>query len=158
MEIKFRPVKNDESSLLLSFIKEKAEFDKTMLGFTGEIKTSEEKIIETIFCNRPYAFSIFATLNDVVVGFAIYYFKYSSFEGKSILWLEDLLIKESFRGKKIGENFMKELYRIASSHNCSHLAWTASKYNIHGIRFYERLGAKVYSKMNNSLFLKWELK
>ena len=158
MEIRFRTVNKDESSLLLSFIKEKAEFDKTMQGFSGEIKSSEEKIVRTIFCDRPYAFASFATVNDEEIGFAIYYFRYSSFEGKPILWLEDLLIQKSFRGNKIGENFMKELYQIAKSHNCSHMAWTASKYNIDGIRFYEKLGAKIYSKMNNSLFLKWELK
>jgi len=158
LEIKFRNVTKDKSALLLAFIKEKAEFDKTMQGFSGEIKSSEEKIVRTFFCDRPYAFATFATVYDQEIGFAIYYFRYSSFEGKPILWLEDLLIQKAFRGNKIGEIFMKELYQIANSHNCSHMAWTASKYNIHGIRFYERLGAKIYSTMNNSIFLKWELK
>jgi len=114
------------------------------------VKSNRQKkrLKELFFCDHPYAFATFATVNDEEIGFAIYYFRYSSFEGKPILWLEDLLIQKSFRGNKIGENFMNKLYQIANSHNCSHMAWTASKYNIHGIRFYERLGAKIYSTMN----------
>jgi len=157
LEVKFRNANIADTSSLLDFVKEKAEFDKTMQGFSGQIKTTEERIVQTFFCDKPYAFASFATINEESVGFAVYYFRYSSFEGRPILWLEDLLIRESYRGNKIGENFMRQLYQIANSHSCSHMAWTASKYNIRGIQFYERLGAEIYSKMKNSLFLKWKV-
>ncbi|VAX35288.1 hypothetical protein MNBD_UNCLBAC01-2144 [hydrothermal vent metagenome] len=143
-----RSTTRDDVKTILRFIKQKAEFDISMKGFSGAIETSEQSLLETLFSEMPYAHAVLAESAGTVNGFALYYFRYSSFKGRPHLWLEDLLVTPESRSNGIGQKLMKYLAVQAINQNCSHMAWTVSINNTKGIQFYERLGAKVQEKNN----------
>lgn len=149
--------KRNEISELLDFIELKSQFDKKMQGFDGKITTNESKINKTLFSDNPYAFARFIEIKHTKIGFGIFYYRYSSFKGQPSIWLEDLLIKENYRGKKAGAYFMTYLIEVAKSKNCSHIGWTASINNKRGIKFYEKLGANQTGQIGNSIFFRLEV-
>ena len=153
MEI--RPATSDDISLILSFIKKKSEFDRNIGAFTGELKVSETKISKTLFGDIPFAYVLFAEKSGKEIGFALYYFRYSSFTGQPILWLDDLYIDQSMRSQGGGTALMKYLVTIAKKNDCSHIAWTADIRNTQGIKFYHRLGAKIIKQEKNRCFFQW---
>ncbi|RKD87781.1 GNAT family N-acetyltransferase [Mangrovibacterium diazotrophicum] len=157
MKLEITDCKKEDSFDLLEFIRIKAEFDRHMRGFEGEISTTIQRIEETLFSDSPNAFAKFALADGVKAGFAVYYFRYSSFKGQTSVWLEDLLVLEQYRGNKLGEALMDELKREAQTKNCTHLAWTASKHNAAGIRFYEKIGARQVGTMTNTVYFKMDL-
>ena len=87
-----------EVTLVLSFIKRKAAFDRTIGSFSGTLQTSEEKIHKTILGPKP----LIAEIAGEPVGFALYYFRYSSFAGQPSIWLDDLYVDEERRSRGAG--------------------------------------------------------
>ena len=150
-----RPATSNDVSLILLFIQKKSEFDRNIGAFTDELKVSETKISQTLFGNLPFAYVLFVEKLNKEIGFALYYFRYSSFVGQPILWLDDLYIDESMRNRGAGTVLMNYLATIAQSHNCSHLAWNADARNTLGIKFYGRLEAKIIKQENNRCFFQW---
>lgn len=132
-----------DAATILAFLHRKAAFDRAMGGSDGNLTNSEVAIRQTLFNPTPYAWSLLAEHADVVVGFALYYFRYSSFRGQPSLWLDDLYVLEAMRSHGAGATLMAELTAVAKHHNCSHLGWTAAVRNTRGIAFYERLGAHI---------------
>lgn len=132
-----------DAPTLLAFLHRKAAFDRETGGSDGALATSEDAIRATLFGATPYAWSLIAEQSDVVVGFALYYFRYSSFRGQPSLWLDDLYVLEAARSRGTGAALMAELVSVAKRHGCSHLGWTAAVRNSRGIAFYERLGARI---------------
>ena len=145
----------DDVSSIFSFIKRKSEFDRKIGAFTGELKVSETKILKTLFSNLPVAYSLFVEHSGKEIGFALYYFRYSSFAGQPILWLDDLYVDESMRSRGAGTALMNYLATIAKNQNCTHLAWNADARNTRGIEFYHRLGAKIIKQEANRCFFNW---
>ena len=126
---------------ILELIRLKAEFDRSMGGFSGEVTNSKENLEKTLFGERPYAGAILAREYGHPVGIAFYHFRYSSFSGAPCIWLDDLYIMESYRSRGIGRKLMVALREEAEKHDCSHIGWTASPNNKRGQNFYERIGA-----------------
>ena len=154
--VKVRRATPNDVALILSFIHKKSAFDSNVGAFSGIIQTSEEKIAKTMFGAVPFAHVLFAEIANLTVGFALYYFRYSSFAGQPILWLDDLYVNEEMRSKRIGLGLMEYLTQIYRDNNCSHLAWTADARNIRGLHFYHRLGAEIIKKHDNQCFLNWK--
>jgi GNAT superfamily N-acetyltransferase len=75
------------------------------------------------------------------VGFALYFYNYSTFSGKPGLYLEDIFIKEAFRKKGIGSKMFQELARIAHAKDCCKIQWWCLNWNQPSIDFYLKLGA-----------------
>lgn len=150
--ITIRAARDDEVPIILEFIRKKAAFDTSMKAFNGTLQTSERAIQETLFSPTPFAHVLFAEFDGVVVAFALYYFRYSSFKGRPHLWLDDLFVDSHARSHGIGALLMRHLAQIAVSHQCTHMAWTASENNLRGIQFYERLGAQSPEQRGSSLF------
>ncbi|HEY5950161.1 MAG TPA: GNAT family N-acetyltransferase [Kofleriaceae bacterium] len=140
--------------LILAFIRKKAAFDATMGNFNGVLETSEQAIEHTMFAAQPFAHVRFASSGEQVGGFALYYFRYSSFRGRASLWLDDLYVNEAMRGRRLGAALMQQLAREALAHGCTEMAWTASAKNEAGIRFYVRLGATEYDRRGNLVFFR----
>lgn len=153
--MKVRQANIDDVPLIFSFISKKSKFDREIGAFSGKIKVSETKIRNTIFRTTPFAYVLFACVLNQEIGFALYGFRYSSFAGQPSIWLDDLYIDENMRNKGAGKALMNHLMEIAQENNCTHIAWTADKRNIHGLSFYERLGAKIIKKENNRYFFEW---
>lgn len=85
-----RKASKQDSSKLLELIEKKAEFDRSMKGFEGEISTTTEKIERTLFGDYPFAHALLLELNEDVLGFALFHYRYSSFSGEPSIWLDDL--------------------------------------------------------------------
>ena len=136
-----RAAVESDAATILALLQRKAEFDRSMRAFDGQLTTSEDAIRATMFGSAPFARARLAELDGAVVGLAVYYFPYSSFRGRPSLWLDDLFVLDEARGRGVGTTVMRDLARIARQHGCSEMTWTAAVDNTRGIAFYERLGA-----------------
>lgn len=145
-EIATRHAEQDDVPLILSFIQKKAEFDQSMGAFMGRLQTTEAKLSATLFNDTPFAKVLFAEVSQQVVGFALYYFRYSSFAAQPSLWLDDLYVDTPRRCKGIGTILMAHLAYISQGNHCTHISWTVSANNVRGIEFYKKLGAEVVEK------------
>ena len=155
--IQVRSAQSEEATLIYRFIKKKAEFDCSLGGYSGTIQTTVAKIQQTLFSNCPFAYVLLTETEGTAIGFALYYFRYSSFAGQPSLWLDDLFIDTDMRNNGAGTLLMNKLLEIAKDNNCSHLAWTADARNIKGLKFYKRLGAEIIEQRENRCFLNWKV-
>ncbi|MBD2446174.1 GNAT family N-acetyltransferase [Nostoc sp. FACHB-152] len=153
--MKIRTATPDDVSLIFSFIQKKAEFDRNIGAFTGELQVSEGKIHKTLFGAIPFAYVLFAETSLCEVGFALYGFRYSSFAGQPSIWLDDLYVDAEMRSQGAGIALMMRLAQIAAENDCTHLAWNADARNIRGLNFYHRLGAEITQQEGNRCFLRW---
>ena len=156
-DIKIRSARPDDISLIYAFIQKKSEFDRFLGAYSGTTQTSEEKIRQTIFNPHPFAHVLFAEKTQAVMGFALYYFRYSSFVGQPSIWLDDLYLDETMRSQGAGALLMAHLQQIAQENNCTHIAWIADARNTRGLEFYYRLGAKIIQQQANRCFFQWNL-
>ena len=155
--IKIRFAEFKDANLIYQFIRDKAEFDRDMGAYSGEIQTTVAKIQQTLFSNCPFAYVLLAEAKGTAIGFALYYFKYSSFAGQPSIWLDDLFINSDMRSHGAGTLLMNRLLEIAKKTHCSHLAWTADARNKRGLKFYHRLGAEIIEQKENRCFLNWKV-
>jgi GNAT superfamily N-acetyltransferase len=154
-QVTVRPATPNEVKLVLSFIRKKAAFDRNIGSFSGTLHTSEEKIHKTIFDPKPVAYFLVAEMAGQPVGFALYYFRYSSFAGQPSIWLDDLYVGEDMRSRGAGAALMRVLAQIARDTSCTHIAWTADARNTRGLKFYRRLEATITEQKGNVCFLMW---
>ncbi|CZF81487.1 Acetyltransferase (GNAT) family protein [Grimontia celer] len=148
----------EDSSKLLALISLKAEFDRSMKGFNGEISTSVEKIERTLFGKQRYAHALLLESSDgEVIGFALFHYRYSSFSGEPLIWLDDLLVVDERRSRGYGHVLMKSLYDLARESLASHIAWTASPYNKKAHNFYNRIGACIERMDGERPFFRWDV-
>lgn len=132
-----RAVAGDEG-LILGFIRELAAYEK----LSHEVVASDEDLNRTLFCDAPKAFALIAEDDGEPVGFALYFFNYSTFLGKHGLYLEDLYVRESARGRGAGKALLAALARIALDHDCGRMEWSVLDWNAPSIAFYKSLGAE----------------
>src|SRR5689334_12196467 len=90
----------EDAVTVLAFVQAKAQFDRELGAFSGSIANTEELIRRHVFGPRPIAFVLFAVEFAEPVGFALYYFRYSSFRGRPSMWLDDLFIHPAARRKR----------------------------------------------------------
>ena len=91
------------------------------------------RYFETLICRR----------GGRPIGFALYFFTYSTFLGRPTLYLEDLFVLPEERGRGAGRALLGELARIAKRRGCGRMEWAVLDWNTPSIRFYEKLGAKL---------------
>jgi GNAT superfamily N-acetyltransferase len=134
-----RPARPGEAALVLRFIRELAEYEK----LTGECVATEAMIDAAVFGPQPRAFCDFAEWNGEVVGFAVWYLTFSTFSGKSGLYLEDLFVRPEHRGKGIGKALMIHLAKKCVENGWGHFQWAVLDWNTPSIDFYKSLGAEM---------------
>jgi len=86
------------------------------------------------------------------IGYALYYYKYSSYRGGLILYMEDLYVKPEFRGSGVGEEILTKIINIATERNCLKLQWMAFTWNQLAIDFYHKFGAKIVTEDKYHIF------
>lgn len=133
-----RPARPGEAPLVLSFIKELAEFEK----LSHEVQATAAMLEARLFGPRPFAEVIFAELDGAPVGFALFFHNFSTFLAKPGLYLEDLFVRPSARGKGIGKALLTHLAQVAVERDCGRMEWWVLDWNADAMRFYEGLGAK----------------
>ena len=137
MGLNFRYANSDDTALILSFIKELAEYEQML----DEVVATEELLNEWLF-EKKKAEVIFALVDGKEIGFALFFHNFSTFLGRSGIYLEDLYIKPEYRGKGYGKALFKQLAKIAVERKCGRLEWWCLDWNKPSINFYLSLGAK----------------
>ncbi|MDD4125671.1 MAG: GNAT family N-acetyltransferase [Eubacteriales bacterium] len=137
MDITFRYAKETDAALILQFIKALAEYEKK----SDEVIATEDILKEWIF-EKKKAEVIFASVNGIDVGYALFFHNFSTFLGRAGIYLEDLFVKPEFRGRGYGKAILKKLARIAVERECGRLEWLCLDWNKPSIDFYLSLGAE----------------
>jgi GNAT superfamily N-acetyltransferase len=116
-----------------------ADYEK----LSHEAKATPADIRRDGFGRRRYFETLICFRGREPIGFALYFFTYSTFVGRPSIWLEDLFVVPEARGIGAGKALLTELARIAVRRGCGRLEWTVLDWNTPSIRFYESLGAKL---------------
>jgi GNAT superfamily N-acetyltransferase len=124
--------------LLLSFIRKLAEYEKLLPHVTA----TEEVLRDSLFGNRRVAEAVFANVDDVPAGFALFFHNFSTFIGRPGIYLEDLFVDPEHRGLGIGKALLGYVEGVARERGCGRLEWAVLKWNQSAIDFYEKLGAR----------------
>lgn len=133
-----KPATINDIPLILSFIKQLAEYEKLL----HEVVATESLLKETLFGDRAHAEVIIGYLNGLPVSFALYFHNFSTFLGRPGIYLEDLFVKPEARGNGIGQKMLAYLAHLAKTRRCGRLEWWVLDWNETAIGFYKRLGAK----------------
>ena len=137
MSCTFRFAEREDTALILAFIKALAEYEKML----DEVVADEATLEEWLF-DKKKAEVIFAMEDQTEVGFALFFHNFSTFLGRSGVYLEDLFVKPEYRGKGYGRAILQELARIAVERKCGRLEWWCLDWNKPSIDFYLSLGAE----------------
>ena len=145
-EITIRDAIPEDISSIFALIQNKAEFDRQMGSFSGILKATPQKLSQTLFCDVPFAKVVIVENLKQPIGFALYYFRYSSFAAQPSLWLDDLYLESGVRHRGMGSALMVKLAKIAKQYHCTHLAWNAIQTNQPAVKFYLKVGAEIIQK------------
>ena len=135
-EVTYRRAEKNDVPLVLDFIKSIAEYEK----MSDQVVATEELIREQVF-EKQRAEVIFVLEDGNEVGFALYFYNFSTFVGRSGLYLEDVFVKPEYRGRGYGKGLIMQLARIAKEKGCGRMEWTCLDWNQPSIDFYLSLGA-----------------
>ena len=127
----------DQIPLVLKLIKELAVYEKLL----DKVVTTEEDLKETLFGKNKAAEVVIGYYRDKTVGYALYFYNYSSFVGRPGLYIEDIYVRQEHRGKGFGKALLVYLARIARERRCGRMEWAVLDWNEPSIEFYKRLGA-----------------
>ncbi|WP_163836033.1 GNAT family N-acetyltransferase [Spartinivicinus ruber] len=141
-ELVIRQATGQDAGLILEFIKELARYEKA----EDEVIASEADIIESLFANSSRAKAVICENDGEPIGYAVYFFNYSTWLGKNGLYLEDLYITPKKRGTGAGKALLRYLAQQAVSNNCGRFEWSVLDWNESAIKFYESIGAKAQSE------------
>ncbi|MBD2516642.1 GNAT family N-acetyltransferase [Nostoc sp. FACHB-973] len=128
---------------IMELIYLKAEFD----GCPESVEATPQKLEVDLFGEKPLAFVLLAEVDGDAIGLATYHFIYSTFLAKPGIWLDDLYVKAEHRNHKIGEALILRLRQIGQEKGCGRIDWTVAVSNERGIKFYQRIGAKIIKKV-----------
>jgi len=128
----------DDVGLILDFIRQLAAYEKK----SDEVVTDEDQLRESLFGERRVAEVVIASYEGEPAGFALFFHNFSTFLGRPGIYVEDLFVIPSLRGRGIGKILLSFLARLAVERGCGRLEWWVLDWNEPAIRFYERLGAQ----------------
>ncbi|KDN56733.1 GNAT family N-acetyltransferase [Flavobacterium seoulense] len=128
----------EDMTAVLNLIQELADFEKE----PDAVKVTVEDLIRDGFGTEPLFYVFVAEVNSEIVGIAFYYYRYSTWKGK-IIHLEDLVVKNSMRGKGVGYALYSEIIKQAKRDEVKRIDWNVLDWNTTAIDFYEKTGAKV---------------
>ncbi len=134
MEI--RKAQQEDVPKILAFIRGIAKYEK----IENQVEANERLLHEWLF-EKNVAETIFAVENGQEVGFALYFYNFSTFVGKAGLYLEDLYVYPEHRGKGYGKALFIKLVETAVERGCGRMEWVCLNWNEPSIRFYRSMGA-----------------
>ena len=122
---------------ILELVKALAEFEKA----PEEVTASVQDYLENGFVENPIFFTFLVHVDGQLAGFALWYYRFSTWKGKR-LYLEDLFVKDEYRGKGIGKKLIEACIEEAKSANCTGMMWQVLDWNTPAIEFYKRYHAQ----------------
>lgn len=138
MAIDIRKATAEDAALILKFITDLAIYEKAK----HEVIATEADIKNSLFSDATTAHALICNIDNKPVGYAVYFFNYSTWLGKNGLYLEDLYIAPEHRGSGAGKEVLKYLAKIAVTNNCGRFEWSVLDWNEPAIKFYQSIGAK----------------
>lgn len=137
-DLHIRPATPEDTEQILRFIRDLAIYEKA----EHEVLATPEHIHRTLFCSQPRVHGLMCLDGDEPLGFAVYFFNYSTWQGRHGLYLEDLYVTPQARGLGAGKALLRHLARIAVDNDCGRFEWSVLDWNAPSITFYESLGAE----------------
>ena len=137
VNLNIRKASSEDVPLILKFIKELSVYEK----MTKEVVTTEDILRETLFGDKSYAQVLIAEIEGKPVGYALYFYNFSTFVGRHGLYIEDVFVSEEYRGQGIGTALFKKCAYIAKENKCIRMEWLVLKWNP-AREFYDHMGAK----------------
>jgi GNAT superfamily N-acetyltransferase len=136
--LRIRAGERSDVPLIADLIRGLARYER----LEDEVTMTEEKLMDSLFGERPYAETLIAEEDGKPVGFALFFHNYSTFLAQPGIYLEDLFVLPEHRGGGTGRALLERLAQIAVERGCGRLEWAVLNWNKDAIRFYERLGAR----------------
>src|SRR5229473_5750402 len=137
MPLTIRRARPGEAGLVLSLVRDLAEYEKLL----HEVDATEADIDLALFGDQPRLFCEIAEWNGEPAGFAVWFVNFSTFSGRSGIYLEDLFVRTEQRGNGIGKALLAHLARECVANGWSRLQWSVLGWNTSSIEFYKSLGA-----------------
>ncbi len=140
--ISIRQATPADTAQIRQFILELAIYEKA----EHEMEASEADLHKTLFEEGATAHCVICEYDRKPIGFAVYFYNYSTWQGKNGLYLEDLYVSPTSRGLGAGKALLQYLAKTAVDNNCGRFEWSVLDWNTPAIDFYESLGAKPKSE------------
>lgn len=137
-DIRIEPVREQDMALVLRLIKGLADYEK----LSGEVVATEALLREALFGPKPGVEAALAHVGSEAVGFAVWFYNFSTFVGRRGLYLEDIFVLPDWRGRGVGHALMGHLARLAVTRGCGRMEWAVLDWNEPALRFYRNLGAQ----------------
>ena len=138
MNIKLRTASKEDLPEVISLIKELAEYERA----AHEVKITLEELIQDGFGEHPLYWIILAEIDGKIVGMSFYYIRYSTWTGRN-LYLEDIVVKEQYRGHGVGKLLFEETIKIAKEMKVRQMMWQVLDWNEPAINFYKKYNAEL---------------
>lgn len=135
--LRIRAAKESDVPMILDFIRQLAGYER----LSHAVAATEQALRETLFGARPYAEVLVAHWDEEPAGFALFFHNYSTFLAKPGIYLEDLFVNPSARGRGIGKALLTRLAELAIERHCGRVEWSVLDWNAPSIEFYRRMGA-----------------
>jgi len=132
-----RKATREDIPLILEFIKELAEYEKML-----DQVVATEALLEYWLFEKQVAETLFVMEGKKEVGFALYFYNFSTFLGRAGIHIEDVFVKPEYRGRGYGKGLFKEIARMAKRNWCGRVEWSCLNWNEPSIEFYYGLGAE----------------
>jgi GNAT superfamily N-acetyltransferase len=135
--LQIRAANKADVPVILSFIKKLADYER----LSHEVVATEQILVETLFSRRRTAEVALGYYKRAPVGFVLFFHNYSTFLGRSGIYIEDLFVDEAFRRRGFGRALLAYVAKLAQERRCGRLEWSVLDWNEPAINFYKKLGA-----------------
>ena len=141
-EVQVRPATTADAGLIYGFIRGLAEYEKLL----HEVEATQADVEAALFSEHPRAFCDIAEAYGAPVGFALWFYNYSTFRGRHGIYLEDLFVVPEARGLGAGKALLRRLAQRCQDEGLARLEWSVLDWNAPSIAFYDSLGASAQTE------------
>jgi len=137
MSVSIRVAHPTDVTMIVQFIRELAEYERLL----DHVEATEDDLRRDLFGENPRAFCEIAELDGAPVGFALWFYNYSTFKGRAGIYVEDLFVRPEARGVGAGKALLRRLAQRCVEADLGRLEWAVLDWNAPSIAFYDSLGA-----------------
>jgi GNAT superfamily N-acetyltransferase len=137
MTLRIEPATERDLPAIVHLVRQLARYEKLEHAMVA----TQDDFRQALFGIERNAYALMAFADDAAVGFALYFYNFSTFLGQRGIYLEDIYVEPEHRGRGIGSALLKRLARVAKEQNCGRMEWSVLTWNQPSIDFYHRLGA-----------------
>jgi diamine N-acetyltransferase len=139
VSVAIRPARPDDTAVILDLIRGLAEYER----LADTVAATESDIAAALFGDSPRVFCDLAEADGEVVGFALWFYTFSTFVGRHGIFLEDLFVRPEFRGRGVGKALIRRLARRSIDEKLGRFEWAVLDWNEPAIQFYRAQGARI---------------